>query len=162
MWKALHGNSVPLYPCPRCGAADSRWLSPSLLLDDHRVTDINRVEIPLGVGGAQADAAVADVFTSKRLDGPRSRMHEQSAAAEPGGVLHWRLVTRGIGDRNADTARIHNHSALFGHHRINTDRCRELRSTHRGGHDARFAPMRLVVWGRQLRRRSARDPVDAH
>jgi hypothetical protein len=46
----------------RCGAARGRWLSPLLFLHNHRVADVDRVVVPLGVRGAQADAAVADIL----------------------------------------------------------------------------------------------------
>ena len=67
----------------------------AVLLHDHRVADVDRVEVPLRVLGAQADAAVADILVSERIDCPRSRMHEKATAGDPYGVIDRELVTVG-------------------------------------------------------------------
>ncbi|BCO59630.1 hypothetical protein MINTMi198_48500 [Mycobacterium intracellulare M.i.198] len=44
------------------GRSTQPGLTEALVLDDHRVADVDVVVVPLGVIGAQADAAVADVL----------------------------------------------------------------------------------------------------
>jgi len=47
------------------------WGRTPLFLHNHRVANIDVVEVPLRVCGAQADAAVADIFQPKRIHRPR-------------------------------------------------------------------------------------------
>src|SRR4051812_23983243 len=105
-------RSFPPTTPPGNGCNNFRASVP-LRLNDDRVTDPDGVVVPVGIVGAEVDAAVADIRIALRSDRPRRAMHINAAPGDPNRVVDGEFVTLRVAQRDTDGAGVHDHHLLL-------------------------------------------------
>ena len=79
----------------RASAGNGAGNLDAVLAHNDRVTDIDGVPVPLGVLGAEPDAAMTDILIAHGVDGPRSGVHEETALSEANRVFDVQQIAVG-------------------------------------------------------------------